>query len=166
MIKHCVAVVVSLVCSHEILLAQTLLEKTHQDQIAEVSSNDPDMDAAVRKAKTTLPEFIALIRAPRRTMTNYAVKVRISDQNGNEFFWVGRPREKNGHFIGRINNVPRLVKNVQQDQLISFKQSDILDWLYVENDRMVGNFTACALLKKELPVEQAEFKKKYGLSCG
>lgn len=165
MIERCLALAIAFVCIPATVFAQTLLEKTERDGIAEVARGDPNMEAAFRKAKATLPEFIALIRAPRKTITSYAVKVRISDRNGNEYFWVGRPREENGLFIGRIGNIPRLVKNVQEGELISFKQSDIFDWLYRENGRMVGNFTACALLKSESVADQVAFKRRYGLSC-
>jgi len=165
MIEKCLALAIAVVCIPTTVFAQTLLEKTERDEIAEVAKGDSDMEAAFRKAKATLSEFIVLIRTPRKTITNYAVKVRISDRNGDEYFWISRPREENGLFIGRIANIPRLVKNVEQGQLISFKQSDILDWLYRENGRMVGNFTACALIKSEAIADQVAFKKKYGLSC-
>jgi uncharacterized protein YegJ (DUF2314 family) len=67
--------------------------------------------------------------------------------------------------IGRIDNTPRSVTNVREGQKISFEESDVVDWLYRENGKMVGNFTACALIKKETPKQAEAFKKEYGLNC-
>ena len=50
-------------------------------------------------------------------------------------------------------------------QTITFAQSDIVDWLYIENGMMRGNYTACALLISAPKNEAEEFKKTFGLSC-
>ena len=50
-------------------------------------------------------------------------------------------------------------------QVIEFSESEIVDWLYTENGKMIGNFTACALLKREPPDQLEAMKKQYGLSC-
>jgi uncharacterized protein YegJ (DUF2314 family) len=54
---------------------------------------------------------------------------------------------------------------VKFGQVIDFSEAEIVDWLYMEDGKMRGNFTACALLKRE-PADQAEaMKKQFGLSC-
>ena len=146
-------------------VAQTLLERAERDEIARVPKGDPDMAAAIRKARKTLPDFLALVRAPRPTITSFAVKIGIPEGDDAEFFWISPFRERDGRFIGRINNTPRTVKIVKLDQVIEFEEDDILDWLYHEDGRMYGNFTACALLKREPRNQAKAFMKKFGLSC-
>lgn len=144
---------------------QSVLEKSKRDETVRLRRDDPDMEAAFRKARATLKEFLALARNPRPTITNYAVKIGISDRDQKEFFWISRFAQHDGQLVGRIDNTPRLVRNVREGERISFKESDVVDWLYRENGKMIGNYTACALIKKE-PQQQAEaFKKEYGLSC-
>jgi uncharacterized protein YegJ (DUF2314 family) len=145
--------------------AQTILERSERDEIATVARDDPDMEAAKRKARESLPEFLKLVRAPRRSITSFAVKVGIRAGDDNEFFWIS-PFERRGRkFVGILNNTPRMAKSVKLGQLIEFSESQIVDWLYREGGRMHGNFTACALLKHE-PEDQAEaFKKEHGLNC-
>jgi uncharacterized protein YegJ (DUF2314 family) len=145
--------------------AESLLDRAKRDAIATVLDGDPDMDAAMRKARETLPKFLALVRSPRPTITSFSVKIGIPYPEGKEYFWMSPFELRKDDIIGRINNTPRLVKSVKLGQAIIFKEKDIVDWLYREGGRMFGNFTACALLKRE-PREQAEaFMKQFGLSC-
>lgn len=144
---------------------QSILEKATRDEIARVPTGDADMDAAFRKARATLKEFLTLARNPRPSITNYAVKIGIPDRDHREFFWISRFTQQDGRLVGRIDNTPRLVRNVREGERISFKESDVVDWLYRENGKMFGNYTACALIKKEPPKQAEAFKKEYGLSC-
>lgn len=144
---------------------QTILEKAKRDQTARVATNDPDMAAAFRKARASLKEFLALVRSPRPSITNYAVKIGIPYRGGTEYFWISRFVQKDGVIIGRIDNTPRSVTSIREGERISFEEGDVVDWLYRENGKMIGNFTACALIKKEPPQQAAAFKKEYGLTC-
>jgi uncharacterized protein YegJ (DUF2314 family) len=144
---------------------ESVLEKSKRDEIARVKTTDPDMNAAFRKAQKSLKEFLVLVRDPRPSITSYAVKIGILDRGATEYFWISRFVQQDGMLIGRIDNTPRSVTNVREGQKISFEESDVVDWLYRENGKMVGNFTACALIKKETPKQAEAFKKEYGLNC-
>lgn len=147
--------------------AELILDKSKRDAIATVQRGDPVMAIAYKRARETLPEFLALVRSPRPSIKGFSVKVPIPYGSGNdaEFFWISPFEERDGKFRGRINNTPRLAKSVKLGQIIAFEQEDIVDWLYHENGKMVGNFTACALIKSEPPALQQAFMKHYGLSC-
>ena len=123
------------------------------------------MATAFRRAKATLPKFLALARAPRSTITRMGLKVPIRDRGSTEYFWITPFIEKDGVLIGRIDNTPRSVSNVKAGQVIKFDPDDVVDWFYRENGRMVGNYTACALLKRESPHEVEAFRKRFGLTC-
>jgi uncharacterized protein YegJ (DUF2314 family) len=45
------------------------------------------------------------------------------------------------------------------------RASVVVDWLYLQGGKMIGNFTACALLERGPPKEAAAFMKQYGLNC-
>src|SRR5262245_10900165 len=146
--------------------ADTLLDRAKRDDIARVARDDPDMAAAMRKAREWLPDFLALTRASRHSITHFAVKVGIpSGDDNKEFFWISPFEQRGEKFVGRINNTPRMAKTVKLGQVIEFSEDEIVDWLYQEGDRMHGNFTACALLKREPPEQAEALKKHYGLSC-
>jgi len=143
----------------------TLMDKARRDDVALVEKNDPDMAAAFRKARETLPEFLALAHAPRPTASKLAVKIAIAAGDDDEYFWVAQFAPRGDKYGGKINNTPRAAKQVKLGQLVEFSEAEIVDWLYMEGGKMHGNFTACALLKRE-PADQAEaMKKQFGLSC-
>ena len=145
--------------------AQSLLEKARRDQIARVPTADPEMETAFRKARATLKDFLVLVRTPRPSITNYAVKIGVPDRGETEYFWISRFIQKDGLLIGKIDNTPRFVRNVSEWQMLSFKESDVVDWLYREGEKMIGNYTACVLVKREPPIQAEAFKKQYGLDC-
>ena len=143
----------------------SLMDKARRDDVALVEKGDPEMAAAFRKARETLPEFLALARAPRPTASKLAVKIAIPAGDDDEYFWLTQVGARGDKYAGRINNTPRAAKQVTFGQLIEFSEAEIVDWLYMEGGKMHGNFTACALLKRE-PADQAEaMRKQYGLSC-
>ena len=143
----------------------TLMDKAKRDEVVLFEKDDPDMAAAFRKARETLPEFLALARAPQSTATKLAVKIAIPDGDGNEYFWLNQFAPRGDKYIGRINNTPRSAKQVTFGQLVEFSESEIVDWLYMEGGKMRGNFTACAMLKREPPAQVEAMRKQYGLSC-
>jgi uncharacterized protein YegJ (DUF2314 family) len=143
----------------------TLMDKARRDDVALVEKNDPDMAAAFRKARETLPEFLALAHAPRPTASKLAVKIAIAAGDDDEYFWVAQFAPRGDKYGGKINNTPRAAKQVKLGQLVEFSEAEIVDWLYMEGGKMHGNFTACALLKREPPDQLEAMKKQFGLSC-
>jgi uncharacterized protein YegJ (DUF2314 family) len=145
--------------------AQTALEKAARDELFLIPEGDPDMAAAMKKARASLPEFFALMTSPRSSTKNFSVKVGLRAGTGHEFFWI-RPFERKGDgFSGQLNNHPRAIRHLKAGDTITFKENEIVDWTYAEDGKMRGNYTACPLLKRE-PKEQARaFIKQYGLDC-
>ena len=145
--------------------AETLTQRTRRDQIVRVPDDDPDMRAAFAKARATLAGFLALTRAPRSGISTMSVKVPLHEGDTVEYFWIKDFAEEHGRFVGAIDNEPRLLKHVHDGQSVTFSASEIVDWLYLEDGRMIGNFTGCALLKREDPAEAATFKSQLRLHC-
>jgi uncharacterized protein YegJ (DUF2314 family) len=145
--------------------AETLLERAQRDDIAYVEKDDAEMAAAMRKARERLPEFLKLARAPKPMMRGFAVKVAISEGDDTEFFWIAPFEQRKKEFSGRINNAPQLVKKVKFGQTITFREEEIVDWLYQNGRTMQGNFTTCVLLKREPRDEAEELMKELGLRC-
>ena len=145
--------------------AQSALERALKDEIVMVGSDDEDMAKAMKEARVTLPNFLKLAENPRRTMRAIAVKVSVRDRGQTEFFWINPFSKTKTGYIGRIDNEPRLVKSVRANSRIRFKESEIVDWMYVEDDKMYGNYTTCATLKKDTEEDRQAFKKEFDLDC-
>ena len=145
--------------------AQSVLEKIERDETYWVKGDDPDMVAAKRHARATLPEFLALARAPLKSTSKFAVKVAIRDKGIAEFFWITHFVENDGRFSGQIANEPDSVANVKLGDTINFGEAEIVDWLYLDGTRLKGNFTLCVRLKHAPKSEAEAAIKKYGLDC-
>ena len=145
--------------------SETIIEKASRDGIVNVAKGDPDMAAAMRRARASLPEFLALTDAPRPGMSGFSVKVAVHEGDRTEYFWIFPFAREEGKFSGTLNNQPRIVHNVQFGQSIDFAEGDIVDWLYQDGDSMKGSFTTCAILKHEPRGEADKLRKLYGLEC-
>ncbi len=147
--------------------AKDLAAKAERDEVVFMPDDDPAMRRAFQQARATLDDFLAKAAKPPKGTDHYAVKVGIRDGKQTEYFWISDFSAKSGKFSGQISNEPQLVSNVEAGETYQFGKGEIVDWLYVDNNsgRMMGNFTACALLSKEPPAVAADMKKRFGLHC-
>ncbi len=150
-----------------IAAAESLLDTSKRDGIAIIEKGNPDMALAYKQARQTLPQFLKLALAPPPNTRGFAVKIGIpyGNRTDAEFFWISPFKPQGDKYVGNINNTPRLAKTVKLGQSIEFTETEIVDWLYQQDGKMVGNYTACALLKREPPQQAATFMKQYGLNC-
>ena len=145
--------------------AQTVIDRAQRDELFLVPNEDPGMAAAMRKARATLKDFLATASKPAPMMKGFAVKVPVRDGKQAEYFWIAPFERKGARFSGQINNTPRTVRNVKAGQTIEFAEEEIADWLYLDNDKMKGNYTACVLIRSSPKNQQEAFKKRFGLDC-
>jgi uncharacterized protein YegJ (DUF2314 family) len=145
--------------------AQTVIDRAQRDELFLVPNEDPGMAAAMRKARATLRDFLAIASKPSPTMKGFAVKVPVREGKEAEYFWIAPFQQKGARFSGQINNTPRTVRNVKAGQTIEFAEEEIADWLYLDNDKMKGNYTACVLIRSSPKDQQEAFKKRFGLDC-
>ncbi|MEJ0089851.1 MAG: DUF2314 domain-containing protein [Limisphaerales bacterium] len=130
-----------------------------RDKVINVADDDPEMLAAIAKARDTLPQFWQVLDKPEHGESEFALKVKITDKRGTEHFWATDIRRQDGKIMGTINNDPEVVASVKLGDKIQIPEADISDWLYMCNEKMVGNETLRPLLKK-MPSDEAEKLKK------
>ena len=140
-----------------VLLVLTACSK--RDNVIGVPSDDPEMTAAISKARETLPQFWRVFDKPERGETGVSLKVRITDKSGTEHFWATDIELRDGKTIGVINNDPNTVATVKLGDRIEIQEADITDWLYMRDGKMVGNYTLKPLFKK-MPKGETERLKK------
>ena len=147
------------------LHAETMYEKAKRDKIVKVAKDDPVMLEAMRKARSTLSQFLALAKTPPPKTKVFSVKVAVHDGGRVEYFWITPFESKDGKFSGKLDNRPETVSNVTIGQIITFAETEIVDWMYMEDGKMRGGYTTCAILKKAPQAEAQELVKHYGLAC-
>ncbi len=128
--------------------SETIKTPKSVDQPAIVSSKDPEMNAAIKKARASLDSFWAKLANPAAGETDFSLKVAIKDGKKVEHFWVIGVKRDGDKISGTINNEPELVKSVTFGEHYEFTEEVISDWLYRRNGKMVGNETMRPLLKR------------------
>jgi uncharacterized protein YegJ (DUF2314 family) len=135
----------------------------------DMPDSDPKMQAAIKQGKATLKKFLPLAKKNKDpNLMVFAVKVRFVDGKTVEHMWVTPFEFKGpGKFSGRLNDIPRAVKNVQHEQQINFTTKDIADWMYYDQSqhKMYGNYTTCARLTLGRDKDVADVKRIFGLDC-
>jgi len=130
-----------------------------QDKVINVESDDPEMNAAITKARSTLLQFWQVFEKPEHGESDFSLKVKITDKKGTEHFWATDIKRRDGKIMGTINNDPNIVSSVKLGDRIEIPEADISDWLYMRDGKMVGNSTLKPLLK-QMPAAEAERLKK------
>lgn len=132
----------------------------------QIPDKDPDMVAAIERARASLDDFLALSAKPPQDAADFRLKVLVQDENGNEHLWV-TPFKSVGkdRFKGTIANAPRIVDSVEGGEEYEFSRAQISDWGYVKDGRQVGSYTVCALFKKMSKQEVAFYREKHGFEC-
>jgi uncharacterized protein YegJ (DUF2314 family) len=139
--------------------------KRDPNEIFIVETGDPEMDAAIRRARLSLDEFLKTAAAPPPATSGFKLKVAVRDNRNTEHFWVTPFRVTESGFEGILANEPRLVHTVKHGQTYRFTRADITDWGYEHSGRQIGSFTVCVVLGR-VPKEQAEFyRREHGFDC-
>lgn len=137
-----------------------------QDKVVTIATADPRLVAAKARAVATLDGFLDVALSHRAGTSKHAIKLAIADRGETEVFWLNDiQREANGRLSARIDNTPTLVKTVKLGQRLEFGRGDIVDWMYVQNGRMVGNHTICVLLNETTEPKLSEIVQRFGTDC-
>jgi uncharacterized protein YegJ (DUF2314 family) len=125
--------------------------------IVELTSADVDMNAAIARARDTLPTFWASYDTPKPSETGHGLKVRFAvGPDRFEHIWVSEVEKlPDGNFSGRFANQPSDLPGKNEGDQAEFKQADITDWLFIRNGKVVGGETI-KLLLKSMPKEEAD----------
>lgn len=135
-----------------------LVACSERDGVISVADDDPEMTAAIAKARSTLPQFWQTFEKPGKGEEGFALKVAITDPNGTEHFWANKIERQDGKIFGVIDNTPNIVGNVKIGDRIEIPEANISDWLYARDGKMVGNETVRPLFKQMSKAEVARFK--------
>lgn len=138
-----------------VVLVSLLSACSKRDKAISVEDNDPEMVAAIAKARETLPQFWQVYEKREPGETDFALKVSITDKAGTEHFWATDIERRDGRTMGTINNDPNIVSSVKLGDRIELTMANISDWLYMRDGKMVGNETLRPLLKT-MPAAEAE----------
>ena len=130
--------------------------------VIDVASADPEMTAAIAKARATLPVFWASDAAPKPSESGHSLKVRFATSSTNvEHIWMmDVKRLPDGGFSGRFGNAPRDLPGKREGDLAQFTEADITDWMFMRNGKIVGGETIRPMLKSMPKAEAAALRAR------
>jgi uncharacterized protein YegJ (DUF2314 family) len=117
--------------------------------VIDVRAGDPEMNAAIAQARTTLPKFWAAYEAPQPSETGYSLKVRFPyGNNSSEHIWMAAVKKiGDNSYSGQFANAPRHLPGKRAGDVVEFREADISDWMYLRNGKIVGGETIRPMLK-------------------
>ena len=141
------------------LLASLLTGCSERVRVTGVKADDAEMNAAIAKARETLPQFWQVFDRREHGESKFALKVKLTDKHGTEHFWAMNLERRDGRILGTINNDPEIVASVKLGDKITIPEADISDWLYLRDGKMVGNYTIRPLFKTMSAKEVEQYKQ-------
>jgi uncharacterized protein YegJ (DUF2314 family) len=130
-----------------VLILASAVSGRADDPVVQVPASDPEMNAAIAKARQQLPHFWSTFSRPTKGESDFCIKVKIEDKGAVEYFWCADIERSGDKITAIVNNDPEIVKCVKLGQRIAITEHDIADWLYMRDQKMVGNYTLRPLMK-------------------
>jgi len=139
--------------------AERVNPKNPSDRIAGIPDNDEKMNNAMAKARATVDTFLTALKEPTSNRTRFAVKLHFNDGSRTEHIWISKVTFDGVLFHGVIPNDPQIVKSVKAGQKVSVAKGEISDWMFVENNKLVGGETLRAVRNAFNDKDRIEFDK-------
>lgn len=106
-----------------------------------VTSEDPEMTAAISEARRTVSGLIAQLDTLRSSGAQFSVKVPLPTAEGAEHIWLGNLVYRDGAFHGVIDNVPVSLPSMAIGDPASARPDQISDWMVIRNGELYGGYT-------------------------
>ncbi len=122
-----------------------------------LSEMNAELDAAIAQARDSLPTFIQTIATPHADRTFVAVKVRFFPPGESpQDIWVDDVTYTDGVFHGNMgDDIPSL--KLELGEKISINEKDILDWMIVQDGKLIGGYTIRLAVQRMSPEEREQF---------
>ncbi len=126
-------------------LVSVLVLRTPQtvsdDPVYSFARVDPIMNAAIEKARSSLPVFWSKFTDHTAEEDSFSLKIAISEGEETEHFWCGEIEGNATKASCKISNEPQVVHSVSEGQRIEVDPQLISDWMYMLNGRIKGGET-------------------------
>ena len=121
------------------------------------NSIDAELDAAITQARDSLETFVEKISTPDPDRTFVALKVRFYPPDElPQDVWVDEVTYSNGVFRGNIgDDIPAL--KLEMGEKITINEEEILDWMIVEDGKLIGGYTIRLAIQRMSPEERERF---------
>lgn len=136
-----------------------VIRRAGEPDCVQIKEANKAMDRAVETAQKTVKKFIAVLRSPKASQSRFAVKKPFVEGDKVEHIWLNEVSFDGSLFHGKVDNEPVDIKGVRPGQEVTVSPNDISDWMYVQDERLVGGYTISAMCQNMSPAEKKQFEK-------
>ena len=141
------------------VLVTLLTACSKRDKDVGIGDDDPEIVAAIAKARQTLPQIWQVFDKREHGESNFVLVVRITDKGRIEHFSTTDFERRDGKTMVTISNHPNIVASVKLGDRIEIPAADITDWSYMRDGKYVGMITMKPRFK-HMPTDQVEAFKQ------
>ena len=123
------------------------------------NTDDPDIRAAMEKARATVGEFLAALQKPAANQKQFMVRKAYPTREAGkqQILWVTDLTFDDTLLWGRVDdNTAQPGSGIPEDGTIAFPPTEICDWMFNEDGKAVGGFMLRTLKKKMTEDEWAK----------
>jgi uncharacterized protein YegJ (DUF2314 family) len=125
-----------------------------QDELVVVGEHDAEVNAAISRARETLPVFWKVYEARPAGVDDYSIKVALKTEGGGqEHIWIRDIAHDGEQIRGNLANEPEYLPNLVLGSPVAVTTADVSDWTYRKDGKYYGHFTTRALFRHMDPKE-------------
>ena len=133
--------------------ASPILRRPGKPYMVGTKSDDKEMQAAVEKARETLPDFLRTLRDHWPSQFDFQIKVRFRERDETELMWLSNVTYDGQVLKGKLHSHPEFAQGIRHGDSYTAAPEDVVDWTYQEYGRWVGAFTE-RVVRNRLPREE------------
>ena len=123
------------------------------DPVKAVSSEDPEMNAAINEARANIKTFFDALMGPQDGQTSFLLKVAFTRNDQTEHLWLADLDFPRGKTRGTVANEPA-IKGLRFMQVVEYDPAYITDWMYLDHGKLVGGYTTRLIRDRMSPEER------------
>ena len=140
------------------------VERAGEPNVYNVENDNAKMNEAIEKAKNSFQEFTTALESDNPDFDFFALKQKFeTSDGGSEHIWIQDIQLIYSDFIGIVGNEPVYTNAIELGDTITVDPSKITDWMYYENNLIVGGYTIRVLRDSLSEEEKAQFDAENGL---
>lgn len=155
--KSIARIVVLLLCVAACAAAEaderTVTEREGQRLVTHFRNSDPEMQAAMVRARESLKEFEKRLAQPPAAQTRISLKGRFEEDGHVEHMWVEDVVVTPQGYRGRLGNQPLEIQSIDAGDQVLVPRDRVSDWFAVDDGKLVGSYTL-RLARSRLPVDK------------
>jgi len=132
-------------------------EREGEPLVTGFKAEDKEMNAAMRKARDTLPEFEKRLTQPPATQQHIGLKGRFEEDGEVEHMWINEIEITPDGYRGKLGNHPVNITSIDEGSEVLVTREKVSDWLAIDDGKLVGGFTLRVQRERMSPEQRAEF---------